>query len=184
MLHQIPNVITVVRVLLIIPLVYLLWQENYFYAVGIFVIAGLSDGIDGFLAKHFHWESRFGAILDPLADKALLVSTILLLCLKAQLSWWLFAVVTLRDLLIVIGAVLYHRALGPYKMSPSRLSKANTFLQILLVFSVLVSLGIYPLYDWYLHTLVVLVYISTVSSGIHYIALWGGRYQRNKQLNR
>ena len=102
-----------------------------------------------------------------------------MLSLNQQLSWWLFALVTLRDLIIVSGAIVYHRALGPYEMQPSRLSKSNTFLQILLVVSLLVNLGLYTLPHWYMLAVLVLVYVSTFLSGAHYIMLWGGRYRRN-----
>ncbi|NVJ60944.1 MAG: CDP-alcohol phosphatidyltransferase family protein [Gammaproteobacteria bacterium] len=179
-LKQIPNLITVIRVLLIAPLIYLLEQQSYYQALWIFFIAGISDGIDGFLAKRFNWKTRFGAILDPLADKLLLVSTMLLLSLNNEMSWWLFGLVTARDLIIVAGAVFYHRALGPYDMQPSRLSKSNTFFQILFVVSLLISLGFYVLPNWYLLTVEVIVYVSTISSGLHYIILWGGRYRRNR----
>lgn len=180
MLKQIPNIITVLRILLVVPLVYLLAEENYYHAIWIFFIAGFSDGVDGYLAKHFNWKTRIGAIMDPLADKLLLVSTMLLLCLNQQMSWWLFGLVTLRDLIIVGGAVVYHRALGPYDMAPSRLSKGNTFFQILYVVSILVSLGLYTLPQLYMTVLMVTVYITTISSGLHYVLLWGGRYRRNK----
>jgi cardiolipin synthase len=179
MLQQLPNIITVLRILLVGPLIYVLAKEDYYTAIWIFFIAGLSDGVDGFLAKQFNWKSRLGAILDPLADKLLLVSTMLMLSLNQQLSWWLFALVTLRDLIIVSGAIVYHRALGPYEMQPSRLSKSNTFLQILLVVSLLVNLGLYTLPHWYMLAVLVLVYVSTFLSGAHYIMLWGGRYRRN-----
>ncbi|WMS87540.1 CDP-alcohol phosphatidyltransferase family protein [Pleionea litopenaei] len=183
MLRQIPNIITVLRVLLVAPLIYLLAQSQYYWALWLFFFAGLSDGIDGFLAKRFNWKTRFGAILDPLADKLLLVSTMLMLSLNGEISWWLFGLVTLRDLIIVTGAVVYHRALGPYDMQPSRLSKGNTFFQILFVVSVLVSLGWYTLPDWYMLTLEMVVYASTVISGTHYILLWGGRFHRNRDIH-
>ncbi|NVJ50853.1 MAG: CDP-alcohol phosphatidyltransferase family protein [Gammaproteobacteria bacterium] len=180
MLNQLPNAITVMRVLLVAPLVYLLAQSQYYYALWVFFIAGISDGIDGFLAKRFNWKSRFGAIVDPLADKLLLVSTMLMLSLLGHMDWWLFGLVTLRDLIIVVGAVIYHKALGPYEMQPSRLSKSNTFLQILFVVSLLVHLGIFMLPNWYLISIEITVYVSTVASGLHYILLWGGRYRRNR----
>ncbi|WP_144393305.1 CDP-alcohol phosphatidyltransferase family protein [Pleionea sediminis] len=180
MLNQLPNFITVLRILLVVPLVALLWRDNYYHALWIFFIAGVSDGIDGFLARRFNWKSRIGAIMDPLADKLLLVSTMLVLCLNHHMSWWLFIVVSLRDLVIILGAFVYHKALGPYDMDPSRLSKSNTFFQILFVVSILVSLGLWVLPSWYLLTLEIIVYVTTLSSGLHYILLWGGRYQRNK----
>ncbi len=179
-LSFLPNLITIARILFIVPLVICLLNEDYKNALLIFFLAGLSDGIDGFLAKRFNWKSRFGAILDPIADKLLLVSTMLLLALNKELSWWLFGLVTLRDLVIVIGATVYHKKLGPYEMQPSRLSKANTFFQILLLVSLLVNLGLFILPAWLITILLITVYITTVSSGVHYVVLWGSRFMRNK----
>lgn len=180
MLRQIPNIITVLRILLIGPLVYLLSVENYYLAIWLFFIAGVSDGIDGFLAKRFDWKSRFGAILDPIADKLLLVITMLMLSINQHISWWLFGLVTFRDLVIVFGAWFYHKKMGPYEMQPSRISKANTFFQISFVVSLLVTLGLYTLPNWVITALEVTVYLTTVVSGLHYVILWGGRYRRNK----
>jgi cardiolipin synthase len=180
MLKYIPNVITVARILLIGPLIYLLAIESYYPAIWIFFIAGVSDGIDGFLAKRFQWKTRFGAILDPIADKLLLVTTMLMLSINHHISWWLFGLVTLRDLVIVFGAWWYHRQLGPFEMQPSRVSKANTFFQIAFVVSLLVSLGLYGLPSWIIQTLEAIVYLTTIISGLHYVILWGGRYRRNK----
>ncbi len=185
MLRHIPNIITVFRIIIILPLILMLSKSYYWEAMLLFFIAGLSDGIDGFLAKQFKWQSRLGAILDPIADKLLLVITMLMLCVNQKISWWLFSAAAIRDIIIVIGAYAYHRALGPYDMAPSRLSKLNTFLQILLLVSILVSLSGITVNDisipeWYLSGLTVSVYMSILLSCFHYIYVWGGRYFRNR----
>lgn len=146
-----------------------------------FFIAGFSDALDGFLAKRFCWESRLGSILDPLADKALLILTMVILAINGHLSWWLFALVAFRDIYIVIGAYYYHRQAGPYSMQPSGLSKLNTFVQLLLVTSILVSLGLISLPQWYIDTLVYLTYFTTLSSGIHYTWLWSKKLKKHLQ---
>ena len=183
-----PNIITILRVVLLFPLSYLLVLQEYSHALYIFIFAGFSDGLDGYLAKHFNWESRFGAILDPLADKALLVVTMAILTYNGEISWILFGVVAFRDIYIVAGAYYYHYKLGPYKMEPSYFSKFNTFVQILLVFSILISLGFYTLNQTALELLVLLTFFTTIGSGIHYGIVWGKRFKdesakRNVSVN-
>ena len=173
-----PNLITLLRIFLLVPLSIFLLNDDYTTALIIFVIAGFSDALDGFLAKHFSWVSRFGAILDPLADKALLVFTMAILTYNQQLSWVLFLIVMLRDVIIVAGAYYYHYRLGPYEMQPSKLSKFNTFIQLLLVASLLVSLGYRPLAEVYLSILIALTYFTTLSSGIHYGWVWGRKLEK------
>lgn len=171
-----PNIITIIRVVLLFPLSFLLLNEQYTHALYIFVIAGLSDGVDGYLAKHFNWVSRFGAILDPLADKALLVVTMAILTYNGEISWVLFLIVAIRDIYIVSGAYFYHYKLGPYQMEPSYFSKLNTFVQILLVFLLLISLGYYPIDKVIIEGIVYLTYFTTIGSGIHYGVVWGKKF--------
>ena len=167
-LSTIPNIITVMRVILIIPFAYFAWQQNYVAALIIFLIAGVSDVLDGLLAKRFNWQSRFGSITDPLADKILLFVAVLLLVMKGQLSWTLFWVSTARDLYIVGGATSYHYLVEPYEMRPSLISKWNTALMILLVLLVLVHLAWYALPLALIETLEVAVILTCIISGLHY----------------
>ncbi len=171
-----PNVITSIRLLLLLPLAYYLVQQEYRVAVWIFFIAGSSDALDGFLAKRFGWESRFGSILDPIADKALLVLTMGILTLNQQISLLLFSLVALRDIYILIGAYVFYRNIGPFDMQPSLLSKLNTFAQILLVTCLLVSMSYFSLPEILLQYLVYLVYLTVVTSGIHYSLVWWPKY--------
>src|SRR3990172_3309285 len=103
-LKDIPNIISLLRMALVPPVVILLLNGYYGWALLVFVSAGLSDGLDGYLAKRFGWRSRLGAILDPLADKLLLVASYLTLGWLGQLPLWLVAVVVGRDIVIVAGA--------------------------------------------------------------------------------
>jgi cardiolipin synthase len=173
---SIPNVITSLRLFLLIPLSFYLSKEDYTTALYIFFIAGLSDALDGFLAKKFDWVSHFGSILDPLADKALLVISMAILTMNAKIDVLLFSLVALRDLYIILGAYLYHRKFGKYQMKPSIYSKMNTFFQISTVTLLLISLGydslpvhIFTLLNW-------LIYISLFVSTFHYTFVWGDRY--------
>jgi cardiolipin synthase len=103
-----------------------------------------------------------------------------MLSVNHHISWWLFGLVSLRDLVIVLGAWWYHKQLGPFEMQPSRISKANTFFQIAFVVSLLVTLGLFSLPNWVIQSLEITVYCTTLVSGLHYVILWGGRYRRNK----
>ena len=100
-MHHLPNIISFLRILLVAPIVWALLNHRYDLAVVLFVIAGISDGVDGYLAKRFGWESRFGGVLDAIADKLLLVSTFIVLWLLAVFPLWLVALIILRDLFIV-----------------------------------------------------------------------------------
>lgn len=175
-LSFLPNLITLIRVILLIPLSIFLIEENYQWALIIFFIAGFSDALDGFLAKRFSWVSRFGAILDPIADKALLIISMAILTYNGKINFWLFLLVIARDIYIVAGAYFYHYKLGPYDMQPSNLSKINTFVQIFLVTMVLVSLGYTKLPDIFIQSLVWLTFTTTLISGIDYGWVWGKKY--------
>ena len=172
-LSLIPNVITIIRVLLIGPFIWYLLQGLYEQALIIFLIAGVSDGLDGLLAKQFKWQSRFGSITDPLADKMLFFAALLLLAVKGHISWNLFWVATIRDIIIVTGATWYHFKFGRYEMRPSLISKINTALLVLLVLLVLIHLAWYPMSSWVLTGLEWVIITTCVISGIHY--LWLGR---------
>lgn len=177
---DIPNLISVLRILLVLPTVVALAQEEYRLALLLFAVAGVSDGIDGYIAKRFHYESRLGSILDPLADKLLLVATYLTLAWSELLPWWLAAAVVIRDLLILLGALSFHFFVGRYEMAPSALSKFNTVAQIALGLSAVFSAGIHALPVAVLDGLVMLVLATTVISGIDYVWTWGVRAWRAK----
>ncbi len=172
-LSSIPNILTIIRLLLVIPLVILLLTEEYSVALTIFVIAGLSDGLDGLLAKRFGWTSRFGSIADPLADKLLMVSSYFVLCWQAELPWWLFVAILLRDLVIVGGALSYNHLFGLEEVTPTYLSKANTFIQILLVVIVIFDLAFASVPDIFRLSLVYMVLATTIASGVQYSGKWG-----------
>jgi cardiolipin synthase len=107
--RDIPNLITVGRILLVAPTTWALLQQHYRLALVLFLVAGISDGVDGFLAKHYNWSSRLGALLDPVADKALLVCSYAALTWTGLLPLWLFVLVILRDTVIVGGAMVAAR---------------------------------------------------------------------------
>jgi len=173
---QLPNIITSIRLLLLIPLSYFLVVEEYQAALIIFFIAGSSDALDGFLAKRYNWVSRLGSILDPIADKALLVITMAILTLNQKISLLLFSCVAIRDIYIIAGAYFYYKQIGPFNMQPSLISKFNTLAQILLVTVILVSLGYKQIPEPVIPALVLVVYLTVISSTLHYSFVWGRKY--------
>ena len=180
MLQHIPNLITLMRILAIMPLLWALWQDNYRLALGILLLAGLSDALDGFLARRYGWITPLGAVLDPLADKLFIVSIMLLFGARGFLPLWLVAIVFARDLIIVSGALLYRRIVGNLKMRPLLISKLNTALQILLLLAVLLHVSVYPLPDLFHAILIGLVAVSTISSGAAYVFMWAS-FALNKE---
>lgn len=175
--RHIPNLITVLRILLVYPTVSLMLAHRFDVALGLFFLAGVSDGLDGFLAKHYHWQSRLGSYLDPLADKLLLVSSFVALAWLGLVPVWLTATVVLRDAIILAGAIAYYCLHEPFEGQPHWTSKANTFLQLLLVVVVLFS-QVGPLAAELLWSLVWAVFISSLVSGAVYVWVWGRRYWR------
>lgn len=174
--RSIPNIITSIRLFLLIPLSFYLSKEDYTTALYIFFIAGFSDALDGYLAKKYNWTSHFGSVLDPLADKALLVISMAILTLNSKIDFLLFSLVVIRDVYIVFGAYLYHRKFGKYQMKPSIYSKLNTFFQISMVTLLLLSLGYQNLSTSIFITFNWIIYLTLFISTLHYTIIWGGRY--------
>jgi len=181
---EIPNIITLLRILLVVPIVTLLLHEEFSYALLLYTVAGISDGLDGYIAKRYNYVSRLGSVLDPLADKLLLVSTYITLAWLELLPLWLVMAVILRDLLIVAGAAAYFLLVGKYAMEPSLISKVNTFAQIILGLAVVLSqslLGFLP--SWLTDWLVLVVLGTTVVSGVDYVWTWGRRACQARRAN-
>ncbi len=179
-LNHLPNIITLLRVALLPPLAYYLIQKNYQTALIIFMVAGASDALDGFLAKHFNWTSRFGAIADPLADKMLMLVSYSYLAIENFLPMWLLAIVVGRDIFIVTAAYAFHRRFGPFDMQPSWLSKFNTTFQIFLVTWVMFSLVFTQIPELVRDVLIVIVSATSLGSGIQYG--WLGISETQKKL--
>ncbi len=176
--RDIPNLISLLRILLVFPVIYLLLRQQYQSAMLLFFVAGLSDGLDGFLARHFSWQSHLGGILDPLADKFLLVSVYFCLGWLGALPGWLVGLVILRDLVIVGGALVYHFRVERLEARPSLVSKLNTLMQILLALLVVYDLGFSPLPGGLLQGMVWGVAITTLLSGVDYVVSWSRKAGR------
>lgn len=138
---NIPNLITLGRILLVPVIIWAIASGQMAVAFILFFIAGVSDAIDGFLAKRFNMQSEIGALLDPLADKCLLVSIYIALGITADIPRWLVILVVSRDI-IIIGAVIVSWLLDrPIPMKPLMVSKLNTVAQVLFAGLVLAALG-------------------------------------------
>lgn len=174
-LRHLPNAISVARIILVGPIVLALLQERFEAAIWLFLVAGASDGLDGFLAKRFGWTSRLGGILDALADKLLLVSTFICLWWLGLFPWWLVVAVLGRDLIIVIGATVYNFRIETVQPEPSVMSKLNTFLQIALVAAGVVELGFGGVPGGVIQVLIAAVMVTVVLSGAGYVRVWSRR---------
>jgi cardiolipin synthase len=176
MLRHLPNLITALRILLVLPLCWLIDKGRYDGALVIAAIAGFSDALDGWLAKHFGWQSWIGGMLDPVADKLLLMAAFVWLALSGDMPGWLAVLVVGRDFAIVAGAVVYHNLVGPFDAAPSRLSKATTVIQLAFVLAELLRLSHWLVLPALLRSaLVAITAAITIASGMHYIVVWGAR---------
>lgn len=169
----IPNVLTVSRMVLA-PLVALyIVRQEFVRALWGLLAAGATDGLDGFIAKWFDQSSPLGALLDPLADKLLMLATVLALTSIGLLPLWVAVPILLRDAVICCGALAYYRRAGSIEMQPTILSKANTCAQIgLLLMVVALHAFVLPL-DNFLFPAFLLVLVTTISSGVQYVVVWG-----------
>lgn len=168
----IPNVITILRFILVPGVVYALMSGELDWAFAGFILAGISDGVDGFIARQFDQRSELGAYLDPIADKLLLVSVFVVLGQMAELPLWLVIAVVSRDALIV-GAVLLSYVMGrPVVVKPLFVSKANTTAQILLAALVLGELSFAAAIGHLRDGLIVLTGLLTVASAAAYLVAW------------
>jgi cardiolipin synthase len=170
-----PNLLTVWRVAAAPVLVLLLKDQAYALALVVFILAGISDGLDGYIAKRFGCESRLGAILDPVADKLLLISCFGMLTFLEHLPFWLLVVVVFRDVLIVGGYLMLVTLNGSVTMNPSNVSKINTAVQILLIVFVLAELAGWLAVPPVIDVFILIVTVTTVWSGAHYVWFWGFR---------
>ncbi|HXW73171.1 MAG TPA: CDP-alcohol phosphatidyltransferase family protein [Steroidobacteraceae bacterium] len=168
-MRHLPNLICLIRLLLIWPIVTAMHAGQHLTALGFFIAAALSDGLDGYLAKRFSWTSDLGRVLDPAADKLLLVCVFVEGAWLALIPWWLTAAVVSRDVMIGLGALIYRLWFGPLHGRPTLLSKVNTGAQLVYVSLVMLwaAFGVPP--RALLDAGALLVLFTTVTSGVHYL---------------
>lgn len=170
-LKSIPNMLTILRILLVIPFVWALLGEQYQLALLLLFVAGATDGLDGFLARHYGWYSWFGSVADPIADKILLVASYIILGYLGHLPEWLVYLVVGRDILIFSGAFAYWRMVGHFEGKPSILGKFCTFSLIVYGLLVLVHLALFSVPEAVIDWGAWLVALLCVASGGHYVYL-------------
>jgi len=173
MLRHIPNALCILRMLLSVPVAMLLTRGNYELTLWVFAFAAITDGLDGYLAKRFHWTSELGKALDPLADKILLVTAFVTLTVLEIVPLWLAVPVVLRDVAITAGAISYRVLYGPLTdAQPTIISKLNTLVQIVYVLVVVAALALRVQLGVVYVVLATLVIVTTVASGIDYVATY------------
>jgi len=172
---NIPNLITLGRIILVPIVFWLLLAGQFQAAFFAFVLAGISDAVDGFLAKRFEWVTELGAYLDPLADKMLIVCIFLALGVHGDLPSWLVIAVVTRDVLIVAGILLAWLLHKPVRIKPLLISKANTAAQIVMLALVLAKLGLGLAISEVTTIAFHVVAVTTFASGAAYVWTWGRR---------
>lgn len=166
------NLITLTRLLLVPVIIWLILEGLHGLALWVFALAAISDGVDGYIAKHCDQRTRLGSFLDPIADKAMLVSIYVTLGSQDHLPSWLVILVVSRDALIVGGVVLSYALGHALKMEPLMISKANTVAQIALAVLVLAMLGLEISRPQMIEIAVIVVAATTVLSGAGYLVGW------------
>ncbi len=174
-----PNVLTIFRMVLIPIFVSLLFYQRFVLALVVFVLAGITDGLDGLLARRFHQQSQLGTILDPIADKLMLVTAFVVLSLPAvfraplpkhlPVPFWVTVAVISRDVFIIVGAAAINIMTGFRGFKPSWLGKLNTAVQILAVTAIMFSASVPVASGYYLPTIYTSVFTLAILSGVHYV---------------
>ena len=194
-MRYLPNVLSILRMLLVVPTSLFLWHGEIALALGLMAVAGISDGVDGALARHYNWQTHLGSILDPLADKILVAATFIVFTFQGYIPLWLAVLTIGRDLIILFGGTLYRIFFGPFEIKPSLISKANTAMQVVTLILIMlyllpsasVQLPLLAQLGEYLggsteqwvdpYCLWLLAMLGAVS-GAHYAVVWGGRARR------
>lgn len=174
-MHHLPNIICILRIALVWPIAVALGNGEYLLALGLFFVAGFSDGVDGYLAKRFNWTSDLGKFLDPMADKLLMITVFVESTWLGLVPWWLTSAVVARDVLIGLGALVFRLWFGPLHGRPTISSKINTLLQLLYVMLVLMDVAVsFPPHE-VLDALGIIVLATTALSGFNYLSIFTRR---------
>jgi cardiolipin synthase len=173
--RHIPNVISGIRILLVVPIGLALAHRQLELSFMLIAIAAISDAVDGFLAKQFGWQSELGAMLDPIADKLLLATVFIVLSFLKLVPLWLMVAAVARDVIIVSGAAAYRVIIGPLTAHPSLVSKINTLCQAAFILGVVSRAKFLMPSEWVITWLGALVFATVAVSGIDYILVYGRR---------
>ena len=171
-LSWLPNAISIMRIALILPILLLFVNDEFGWALGLFLIAGLSDGVDGYIAKKYNWNTRLGAFLDPAGDKLLVAWCFGTLAYLSHIPVWLAVVVIFRDVVIVAGSFMYHYLVRRLEGEPTWISKLNTGLEFVFLVFIMSKAG----FGWPDNiTIIVLgasVLVTVFISGYDYVSNW------------
>lgn len=167
-MRQLPNLICLLRIALVWPILLSIEQGAFGRALLLFFVAAASDGLDGFLAKHFHWTSELGKFLDPIADKLLLVSVFLLCTWYGLIPHWVTIAAVARDVMIGLGAIIFRLWWGPLNGRPMVSSKVNTLVQLCFVLAVVAHAGFLWPPAGLVQALAVLTLVTVLFSGFVY----------------
>jgi cardiolipin synthase (CMP-forming) len=173
--RHIPNLISAIRMLLVVPIAMALARGQLTMALVLFALAALSDAADGFIAKRFGWQSELGGLLDPIADKLLLATAFVGLSLLRLVPPWLMATAVARDVIIVLGAVAYRLFVGSLTAHPSLVSRFNTVCQAAFILAVIGHAEFSAPPSWVSLWLGALVFATVIVSGIDYVWVYGRR---------
>ncbi|OIO71636.1 MAG: CDP-diacylglycerol--glycerol-3-phosphate 3-phosphatidyltransferase [Zetaproteobacteria bacterium CG1_02_53_45] len=168
---SIPNILTLARIFITPFIVYAIIEHQAVLALILMGIAGLTDMLDGAIARYFNQRSRVGAFMDPLADKLMLLSTIVTLYFIQEIPAFVFLAVVFRDLVILVGALAYELVTRKLEMTPTISSKITTFLQIMLVLVVLADMA-WGIPDLLMQSMIWTTFALTCISGAQYMIVW------------
>jgi len=175
----VPNLLTVFRMVLIPVFASLLFYQRFVWALAIFVVAGITDGLDGLLARRFDQRSQLGTILDPIADKMMMVTSFVVLSMRSifpqpvpshlPIPFWVTIAVISRDVFILVGAASINIVTGFRGFRPSMLGKINTTVQIAAIAAIMLAASVPYGTGYYLPTIYATVFVFAVLSGAHYV---------------
>ncbi|MDQ6952531.1 MAG: CDP-alcohol phosphatidyltransferase family protein [Mariprofundaceae bacterium] len=168
---SVPNILTLMRILMTPVIVYMVLTHQPWLAVILMVIAGVTDMLDGAIARYFNQRTTVGAYLDPLADKILLVSLFVSLFVVGKVPLFIFLAVIFRDAIIIFGAIAYEIVTRQLTMEPSLISKATTCMQIFYVALLLLDMAT-PIEGIWVSLVMWLAFVLTCMSGVHYMVTW------------
>lgn len=163
------------------PFLGFFFQKNYANAFYLFLLAGFTDGLDGWLARHFNWQSTLGLILDPIADKLLIVTSLFSLAFIGEIPWWLLELVIFRDFSILLGVLAWHHVIKRgLEFKPSLLSKINTVIEFFLISYCLFEQAFYWFSIPLKYSLIAVVALTTTASYVEYMWMWARRAALNQ----
>lgn len=179
-LINVPNTLTLARIVLTPVIVFMIIERKIPTALMLMAIAAITDMLDGLIARYWNMHTRVGAYLDPLADKIMLLSTVVTLYFIAHVPLYLFLAIVFRDIVIIVGALTYEMITHKLRMEPSMASKATTLFQIIYVLLVLLSMMV-PVAEIWLQWTAWLTFAITCISGLHYLVAWTIKALSNEQ---